>query len=184
MSCTQAELAVVVILDTQFTVELMPSDYASLLFLSITTPEWWFALIAIPSWPFCSGLNYNSMNKELLVIFEAFKWWRHTSKLWTSDWHGHQSPVICNTFQWPKILTHRQAWCQISFSFNLIICFIQESSESNPMHSLDNGMSIFKEGNMTMPVVNPQNFCLVFVNIDRRVSVFSREDSYSSEFSS
>ena len=62
------------ILDTQITVETDASDYALTAVLSIMTPDGEFHPIAFHSWTFSAlELNYDVYDKELLVIFEAFK---------------------------------------------------------------------------------------------------------------
>ena len=64
--------------DTQITVETDASDYALAAVLSIMTPNGDLHPIAFHSQTFSVlELNYNVHDKDLLVIFEAFKPWQH-----------------------------------------------------------------------------------------------------------
>src|SRR5882724_7988010 len=72
------------------------------------------------------------------------------------DFRSMWSPITgtCNTFQWPKsshIGKHDgpNTFPDLTSSF----VSIQESSEPNPTHSLDDGTSILKRGIATMPVL-------------------------------
>ena len=69
-------------------------------------------------------LNYDTHDKELLAIFEAFRVWHQYLK-------GSGIPINVLTdhknlehFSTTKVLTHRQArWSEYLSQFNLIICF-------------------------------------------------------------
>jgi len=64
--------------DTQIMVETDASDYALTAVLSITTRMVNCTPLAFHSRTFSAPeLNYDVHDKELLAIFEAFKWWRH-----------------------------------------------------------------------------------------------------------
>src|SRR5882724_10454321 len=66
------------ILDTQITVETDASDYTLAAVLSITNSNGKLHPIAFHSQTFSAPeLNYDIHNKELLMIFEAFKHWQH-----------------------------------------------------------------------------------------------------------
>src|SRR5882724_700766 len=110
-------------------------------------------------------LNYDVHDKELLVIFEAFKRWRHYLE-------GSGLPINVVTdhrnlqyFSTTKILTHRQAqWSEYLSEFNLIIHFCPGKLGTKP-DALTRQWDIYlKEGNSDYASVNPQNFCLVFIS--------------------
>ena len=71
-----------------------------------------------------SELNYDTHDKELLAIFEAFRIWRHFLE-------GSGTPIDVVTdhknleyFSTTKVLTRRQArWSEYLSQFNLIIRF-------------------------------------------------------------
>ena len=69
-------------------------------------------------------LNYDTHNKELLAIFEAFKHWRHYlegSATQVDVVTDHKNLVYFST---SKVLTRRQArWSEFFSQFNLSICF-------------------------------------------------------------
>jgi hypothetical protein len=69
-------------------------------------------------------LNYNTHDKELLTIFQAFKMWRH----YLESPH-HMIDMITDHknleyFSSMKMLTCQQArWSEYLSSFNMVICF-------------------------------------------------------------
>jgi len=91
-------------------VETDASDYALAAILSIVTKDNEIHPVAFHSWTFSTlELNYNIYNKELLVIFEAFKIWQHYLE-------GSASPIDIVTdhknleyFSITKILMRQQA---------------------------------------------------------------------------
>jgi hypothetical protein len=91
-------------------VETNASDYVLDAVLSIYKNSNIY-LVAFYSWTFTSPeLNYNTHNKELLTIFEAFKTWRHFL-----EGFGTPIDVVTNHknleyFFTIKLLTHQQAW--------------------------------------------------------------------------
>ena len=73
--------------DAQLVVETDASDYALAAILSIMTKDNEIHPVAFHSRTFSAPeLNYDVHDKELLVIFEAFKMWRHYLK-------GSASPI-------------------------------------------------------------------------------------------
>ena len=71
--------------DIQLVVETDASDYALAAILSIMTKDNEIHPIAFHSQTFSAlELNYNIYDKELLVIFEAFKIWQHYLEEFTS----------------------------------------------------------------------------------------------------
>src|ERR1700735_4314319 len=108
-------------------------------------------------------LNYDTHNKELLAIFEAFRVWRHYLE-------GSGAPIdvvmdhknleyFCTT----KVLTRWQAhWSEYLSQFNLIICFRPGRLGTKP-NSLTRQWDVYlKGGNSDYAAVNPSNFWPVF----------------------
>ena len=109
----------------QITVETDASDYAVAGILSITCADGKLRPVAFYSQTLTAPeLNYDTHDKELLTIFEAFKSWRHYLE-------GPAFPVNVVTdhknleyFSTSKVLTHWQArWSEYLCQFNLIIRF-------------------------------------------------------------
>jgi len=109
----------------QLTVETNASDYAITGILSITGSDDEIRPIAFYSRTLTvPELNYDTHDKELLAIFEAFKSWHHYLE-------GPAFPIDVVTdhknleyFSTSKVLTRRQArWSEYLSSFNLIIRF-------------------------------------------------------------
>ena len=122
------------ILDTQITVETDASDYALNAVLSIMTPECDLHPISFHSQTFSAPeLNYDVHDKELLVIFEAFKQWQHYlegSGLLIDVVTDHQN---LQYFPKTKILTHQQAhWSKYLSGFNLVIHFHPRKLRTKP----------------------------------------------------
>jgi len=111
--------------DTPIIVETDASDYAVAGILSITCSDGEIHLVAFYSRTLTAPeLNYDTHDKELLAIFEAFWNWRHYLE-------GSASPIDVITdhknleyFSTSKVLSHWQAWWSEFLSqFNLVICF-------------------------------------------------------------
>ena len=69
--------------DAQLIVKTDASDYTLAAILLIVNEDNEDYLVAFHSHTFIvAELNYNTHNKELLAIFEAFKIWRHYLKVW------------------------------------------------------------------------------------------------------
>ena len=100
----------------QLIVERDASDYALSAILSLQLDSGEIHPVAFHSHTFTPPeLNYNTHNKELLVIFEAFRVWRHYLK-------GSGIPIDVLTdhinleyFSTTKVLTCRQARCGRDF---------------------------------------------------------------------
>src|ERR1700742_1411259 len=106
-------------------VETDASDYALAAILSIILTNGEIHPIAFLSRTFqAAELNYDTHDKELLAIFEAFKAWRHYLE-------GSGEPVDVVTdhknleyFATTKVLTRRQVrWSEYLHQFNMVICF-------------------------------------------------------------
>ena len=108
-------------------------------------------------------LNYDTHDKGLLTIFEAFRSWRHYLE-------GSASPVDVVTdhknlvyFSTSKVLTQRQArWSEYLSQFNLVIHFHPSKLGAKP-DALTKHWDVYpKEGDKGFACVNPQNLPLVF----------------------
>src|ERR1700733_9633284 len=111
--------------DAQIIVETDASDYALAAILSIHTTDGDIHPVAFHSCSFNpTELNYDTHDKELLAIFEAFKHWRQYLK-----GSGHPVDVVTDHrnleyFSTTKLLTHRQAcWSEFLSQFNMVIRF-------------------------------------------------------------
>jgi len=111
--------------DAQLIMETDASDYALTVILSIVNKDNEVHPIAFYSHTFTVvKLNYDTHNKELLAIFEAFK-------IWQQYLEGLAYPIdvvidhkSLEYFSTTKILTWRQAqWSEYLFQFNLVIRF-------------------------------------------------------------
>ena len=150
--------------DTPITVEMDASDYAITGILSITCTDGELRLVAFYSWTLTAPeLNYDTHNKELLAIFEAFQTWHHYLK-------GSTTPVDVVTdhknleyFSTSKVLTRQQArWSEFLSSFNLVIHFHPGKLGAKP-DTLTRQWDVYpKEGDSGYARVNPQNLQLVF----------------------
>jgi len=120
-------------------------------------------LLSTPQTLTALELNYDTHDKELLAIFEAFWNWRHYLE-------GSASPIDVVTnhknleyFSTSKVLSRWQAWWSEFLSqFNLVICF-QPGKLSAKLDALTRQWDIYpKEGDSGYAQVNPQNLRLVF----------------------
>ena len=109
-------------------------------------------------------LNYDTHDKELLAIFEAFRLWRHYLE-------GSTSPVDVVTnhknliyFSMSKVLTQCQArWSEYLSQFNLVIRFHPGKLGTKP-NALTRRWDVYpKEGDKGFARVNPQNLGPVFI---------------------
>jgi len=146
------------------TAETNASDYAITGIPSITGSDDEIQPIAFYSrTQTAPELNYDTHNKELLAIFEAFKSWHHYLE-------GPAFPIDIVTdhknleyFSTSKVLTCRQArWLEYLSSFNLIIRFRPGKLGAKP-DALTRRWDVYpKEGDRGFTRVNPQNLRLVF----------------------
>ena len=111
--------------NAQLIVETNASDYALAAILSIVNKDNEVHPVAFHSYTFTAAeLNYDTHDKELLTIFEAFKIWQHYLE-------GPAYPIDVVTdyknleyFSTTKVLTWRQAqWSEYLSQFNLVIRF-------------------------------------------------------------
>jgi len=152
------------ILDTPIIVETDASDYAVAGILSITCADGEIRPVAYYSWTLTAPeLNYDTHDKELLAIFEAFRNWCHYLE-------GSASPIDVITdhknleyFSTSKVLSHRQArWSEFLSQFNLVIRFRPGKLGAKP-DALTRRWDVYpKEGDSGYAWVNPQNLRPVF----------------------
>src|SRR5882724_2279870 len=138
--------------DTQITVETDASDYALAAVLSITTSNG--ELCSTPR-PFpLQNSNMTSTTKSSSRFLKLSNDDDITSK--ALDFRSTWSLITgtCNTFQQPKS-SHVGKHNGPNTFPDSTSSFVSppESSEPNPMHSLDDGMSTLKRGIATMPVL-------------------------------
>src|SRR5438445_7743325 len=109
--------------DAPLIVKTDASDYAIAGILSITCADGELCPVAYYSHTLTvSELNYDTHDKELLAVFEAFKHWRHYLE-------GTGTPIDVVTdhknleyFSTSKILTRRQAlWSEYLSQFTMIL---------------------------------------------------------------
>ena len=140
------------------------SDYAVAGILSITCADGEIRPVAYYSRTLTAPeLNYDTHDKELLAIFEAFRNWRHYLE-------GSASPIDVVTdhknleyFSTTKVLSRRQArWSEFLSQFNLVIRFRPGKLGAKP-DALTRRWDVYpKEGDSGYAQVNPQNLRLVF----------------------
>jgi len=150
--------------DTPIIVETDASDYAVAGILSITCADGEIRPVAYYSRTLTAPeLNYDTHDKELLAIFEAFRNWRHYLE-------GSASPIDVVTdhknleyFSTSKVLSCRQArWSEFLSQFNLVIRFRPGKLGAKP-DALTRRWDVYpKEGDSGYARVNPQNLRPVF----------------------
>ena len=150
--------------DRQITVETDASDYAIAGILSITTDSGELHPVAFHSRTLTGAeLNYDTHDKELLAIFEAFRTWRHYLE-------GSGIPIDVVTdhknleyFATSKVLTRRQArWSEFLSQFNMVIRFRPGKLGAKP-DALTRRWDVYpKGGDSDYSVVNPHNFRPIF----------------------
>jgi hypothetical protein len=145
-------------------VETNASDYAIARILSIRTNNGDVHLVAFYSCTLNSTkLNYDTHDKELLAIFEAFKIWRH----YLESPH-HTIDVITDHknllyFSTTKTLSRRQArWSEYLSAFNMTICFRPSKLGEKPDTLTRRADYYLKKGDRDFDLVNPQNLQPIF----------------------
>jgi hypothetical protein len=147
-------------------VEMDTSDYTIAGILSIVYPDSEIRPVVFYSRTLTPPeLNYNTHDKELLAIHEAFRTWRHYLE-------GLSKPIDIVTdhknleyFATTKLLSRHQAcWLEFLHQFNIIIRFHPRKLGAKP-DSLIRRWDIYpKEGDKDYAQVNPHNFCPVFTS--------------------
>jgi hypothetical protein len=152
--------------DAPIIVETDASDYAIARILSIVCPNSELHLVVFYSRTLSAPeLNYDTHDKELLAIYEAFRTWQHYLE-------GSSNPVDVvmdhknlEYFATTKLLSHHQAhWSEFLHQLNLIIYF-RPGKLGAKLDSLTRCWDIYpKEGDKDYAQVNPHNFHLVFTS--------------------
>ena len=111
--------------NAQLIMETDASDYALAAILFIVNKDNKVHLVAFHSYTFTAvELNYDTHDKKLLAIFEAFKIWRHYL-----EGLAYLIDVVTDYknleyFSTTKVLTQRQVqWSEYLSQFNLVIRF-------------------------------------------------------------
>jgi len=159
--------------DAQLIVEINASDYALAAILSIVNEDNEVHPVAFHSCTFTAAeLNYDTHNKELLTIFEAFKIWQHYLE-------GLAYPIDVVTdhknleyFSTTKVLTWRQArWSEYLSQFNLVIRFRPGHLSTKP-DALTRRWDVYPKGRNTgYTTVNSHNFKPIFTQEQLAASV-------------
>jgi len=134
-------------------VETDASDYALAAILFIVNEDNKVHPVAFHSHTFTvAGLNYDTHDKELLAIFEAFKIWQHYLKGLAYSIDIVTDHKNLKYFSTTKILTQRQVWWSKYLSqFNLVIRFFPGYLGTKP-DTLTKQWDIYsKEGILDMP---------------------------------
>ena len=140
------------------------SDYALAAIFSVVNEDNEVHPVAFHSHTFTAvELNYDTHDKELLAIFEAFKiWWYYLKGL------AYPIDVVTDHknleyFSTTKVLTWRQArWSEYLSQFNLVIRFRPGHLSTKP-DALTRQWNIYpKGGNTGYATVNPHNFKPIF----------------------
>jgi len=159
--------------DTQLIVETDALDYTLTAILSIINEDNEVHPIAFHSRTFTAAeLNYDTHNKELLAIFEAFKIWRHYL-----EGPAYLIDIVTDHknleyFSTTKVLTRRQAqWSEYLSQFNLVIRFCPGCLGTKP-DALTRQWDVYpKGGNTSYTTVNPHNFKPIFTQEQFAASV-------------
>jgi hypothetical protein len=148
------------ILDAPLIVETDASDYAIAGIISTITPDNDIHPIAFYSRTLCDAkLNYDTHDKELLAIWQAFMTWRKYLE-------GSLNPIDVVTdhknleyFRTTRLLTQRQVrWSEYLSQFNLVIRFHPGKLGTKP-DALTRRWDVYaKEGDKGFASANPQNF--------------------------
>ena len=160
-------------------VETDASDYALAAILSIYTPDGEIHPVAFHSHSFNPAkLNYDTHDKELLAIFEAFKHWHQYLE-------GSTIPIDVVTdhknleyFTTTKLLTRHQAqWSEYLSQFNMVIHFHPRKLGAKP-DALTRRWDVYcKGGNSNFATTNLSNFRPIFmdeqINASLRATYFA-----------
>ena len=149
------------------------SDYALTAILSIVNEDNEVHPFAFHFHTFTAAeLNYDTHDKELLAIFEAFKIWRHYLE-------GPAYPIDVvmdhknlEYFSTTKVLTQRQVqWSEYFSQFNLVIRFCP-GCLGTKLDALTRRWDIYPKGeNTNYTIVNPHNFKSIFTQEQLAASV-------------
>jgi len=161
---TSAPILTYWIPDAQLIVKTDASDYALAAILSIVNEDNEVHLVVFHSHTFTTAeLNYDTYNKKLLAIFEAFKIWQHYLEGLAYSIDIVMDHRNLEYFSTTKVLTQRQAWWSEYLSqFNLVIRFCPGHLGTKP-DAFTRRWDVYpKGGNTGYTTVNPHNFKLIF----------------------
>jgi hypothetical protein len=140
------------------------SDYALAAIFSIYTPDGEIHPVVFHSHSFNPAeLNYDTHDKELLAIFEAFKHW-------CQYFEGSGTPIDVVTdhknleyFATTELLTRCQArWSEFLSQFNMVICFRPRKLGAKP-DALTRRWDVYRKGgNSDFATANLSNFRPIF----------------------
>jgi len=150
--------------DTPIIVETDASDYTIAGILSITCSDGEIHAVAFYSQTLTAPeLNYDTHNKELLAIFEAFRTWHHYLEGSTSPIDIIADHKNLEYFSTSKVLSCQQAqWSKFLSQFHLVIHFCPRKLSAKP-DALTRRWDIYpKEGDSGYACVNPQYLRPVF----------------------
>ena len=159
--------------NAQLIVKIDALDYALTTILSIVNEDNEVHPVAFHFCTFTMAeLNYNTYDKELLTIFEAFKIWQHYLEGLAYPINIVMDHKNLEYFSTTKVLTWRQAWWSKYLSqFNLVIRFCP-SCLSTKLDALTRQWNIYpKERNTNYATVNPYNFKSIFIQEQFTASV-------------
>ena len=159
--------------DAQLIVETDTLDYALAAIFSVVNKDNEVHPVAFHSRTFTvAELNYDTHDKELLTIFEAFKiWWHYLEGL------AYSIDVVTDYknleyFSTTKVLTQRQArWSEYLSQFNLVIRFCP-GWLGTKLDALTRWWDIYpKGGNTGYAIVNLHNFKPIFTQEQLTASI-------------
>jgi len=153
--------------------ETNASDYALAAILSVVKEDNEVHPVAFYSRTFTvTELNYDTHDKELLAIFEAFKIWQHYL-----EGLAYSIDVVIDHknleyFSTTKVLTQRQAqWSEYLSQFNFVIRFCPNHLSTKP-DALTRQWDVYPKGENTgYATVNPHNFKPIFTQEQLAASV-------------
>jgi len=140
-------------------VETDASDYILTAILSIVNKDNEVHLVAFHSCTFTvAELNYNTYDKKLFTIFEAFKIWQYYLGGLAYPIGIFMNQKNLEIFSTTKILTQRHAWWSKYLSqFNLVIRF-HSGCLGTKLNALTRQWDIYpKGGNVGYAIINPHN---------------------------
>ena len=151
------------------------SDYALATILSIYTPDGEIHPITFHLHSFNPAeLNYNTHNKELLAIFEAFKYWcqyLEGSIILIDVVMDHKN---LEYFATTKLLTHHQVqWSEYLSQFNMVIHFHPRKPGAKP-DALTRHWDVYCKGrNSNFTTANLSNFHPIFMDEQLNTSLWA-----------
>ena len=158
-------------------IETDASDYALGAILSIQTDSGEIHPVAFHSRTYSAlELNYDTHDKELLAIFEAFHVWRHFLEGYGTLIDMVMDHKNLEYFSTTKVLTCCQVhWSEYLSQFNLVIRFCPGKLGTKPNSSTRHWDVYPKGGNSDYATINLSNFCPMFIQEQISVSLQAME---------